>query len=389
MKTIYRPPKPHKVRQDKAIFSENLSALGVCSTGEFTYLKLNLNDQKLESIEGIDEFPHLQHIILSNNELTSLKPLSAIKHLLTLDASHNSLTQFLDFTPLSNLLYVNSSFNKIKSFGKVSKNQYLQKINLDNNEISEIEGIEDLPNLQYLSLNSNQILRIAGIPISLQYLNLGKNSISRIGKGFKKLVFLRILDLSYNKLSSLSGTEELESLMILNLEGNIIRKVNTLDHLSELALLSELNLKDNFVTGKELYRLRVAFKLPQLRSLDGVILTAEEKIKAENLYGLDVEDRKALFMQIFPGQNFIDRRLVKSEMLDIESESESEDEAVPQKNINQDMRVASRTLSKTNSRDNIDPVAMSEILAFSRRYVGELIEKEEEERNTRVNFEEQ
>ena len=385
MKTIQRPPKPHKALIDPSVFSSHLAHLGICATGEYAYLKLNLESLGLESIQGIEKFPLVQHINLSYNKLITLKPLSKLKNLLTIDVSKNNLTQLLDFDPPANLLNVNAAFNFIKTFGKVAKNQFLQKINLDSNQITEITGIEELPNLQYLSINNNKILKISGIPISLQYLDLANNEISRIGLGFSKLIFLRIIDLSYNKISSLKGVEDLESLMILKLKGNLIRKVNTLDHLIDLALLTELDLSENLVCEKEHYRLRVAYKLPQISTLDSLKISAEEKIKAENLYGLDIEDRKALFNQIFPGQMFIDRRLITSEMLDIESLSEEEDEYVHVK-TNSDSKYPSRTLSKINSRENIDPMSINEVLLFSKRYVGELIERAEQERSSRVSF---
>jgi len=62
-----------------------------------------------------------------------------------------------------------------------------------------------------------------------------------------------------------------------------------------------LNLNQNPITEKEMYRLRVLYKLPQLRNLDLSEVLAEDKIRAENLYGLDLDDRKALFNEIFPG----------------------------------------------------------------------------------------
>ena len=342
----------------------------------------------LESIQGIQNYPHLQHVNLSKNKLTTLRALGALSHLLTLNISSNRLYTIVDFDPPANLLYIDASNNNIKTLGKVARNQYLQRLNLNSNQISEIAGIDNLPNLQYLSLNSNKILRISGIPVSLQYLDLGRNEIQKIGIGFSKLSFLRVLDLSYNKLASLKGIEELESLMVIKLVGNLIQRVNTLDHLTDLALLSDLDLSGNSACAKAHYRLRVAYKLPQLRSLDGTLVMAEEKIKAENLYGLDIEDRKALFNQIFPGQMFIDRRLETSEMLDMESNSEEDDEYLPSKNSNTDSKIVSRILSKAGSRDNLDAGTVSDILAFSRRYVGELIEREEEKRKTRVNFEE-
>lgn len=385
MKTIQRAPKPHKVKIPIEVFQQCLSELGVTATGQYAYLKVNLSGKGLQSIQGIEDFPHLQHIDLSNNNLSTLKALSSIQHLLTLNVSHNSLTIFPDFPPPANLLSLDASFNSIKSSLQASKHMYLQSLNLSNNNLSSIEGLEDLPNLQSLSLSHNKISKINNLPISLQVLNISNNEISKLSQGFKKSIFLRIIDLSFNKLSSLKGTEDLEHLMTLVLKNNNFTKINTMDHLVNLALLSDLDFTSNPVTEKKHYRLRVTFKLPQLRKLDGVSVTAEEKIKAENLYGLDVEDRKALFNQIFPGQIFNDRRLEKSEMLDIESESDEDEEDFSVGKP--DSKLATRTLSKNSSRADIDPAVRSEILAFSKRYVGELIEKEEEEKNTRVNFE--
>lgn len=385
MKSIPRAPKPHKVQVPLTVFQSGLSDLGVTSTNQYTFLKLSLVEKNLESIQGIETFIHLQHVNLAHNRLTNLKNLSALKHLLTLDVSFNLLTSLNDFVPSANLLYLNASNNQFKSMVSVSKHKYLQRVNLDHNLLTAVEGIEDLPNLQILSLAENKITRISGLPVSVQSLNLSHNEIARIGHGFKKSTFLRVVDLSFNKLNSLRGASELENLVVLLLKSNNFRKINTLDHLVDLALLSDLDFSDNLVTGKKHYRLRVTFKLPQLRKLDSIIVTAEEKIKAENLYGLDVEDRKALFNQIFPGQIFTDRRLEKSEMLDIESESEEDD--VMSERSKPDSKYVTRTLSKNSSRADIDPVAKSEILAFSKRYVGELIEREEQDKNTRVNFE--
>ena len=385
---LQRLPKPSKVKIDDSIFTKNLSSLGPCETGDYAYLRLTLEDMSLESIQGIQNFPHLQHLNLSKNKLSTLRALNSLRHLLTLNISSNCLSTITDFDPPKNLLYIDASNNKIKTLGKVANNQYLQRLNLDSNQISEIAGIEELPNLQVLSLNSNKILRISGLPVSLQSLNLGRNEIQKIGIGFSKLKFLRIADLSYNKLTSLRGAEELESLMEIKLVGNLISRINTLDHLAGLALLSDLDLSGNAACAKAHYRLQVAYKLPQLRSMDGSSVAAEEKIKAENLYGLDIEDRKALFSQIFAGQSFLDRRLEKSELLDLESNSEEDDEYLPSKNSNTGSRIASRILSKAASREQLDSGTVSDILAFSRRYVGELIEREEERRKTRVNFEE-
>ena len=50
-------------------------------------------------------------------------------------------------------------------------------------------------------------------------------------------------------------------------------------------------------------------KLSQLRELDGVEVKAEECVKAENLYGMDLEDKRGIFEEILPQEEFIDRRV--------------------------------------------------------------------------------
>lgn len=320
---------------------------------------------------------------LSNNRLQTLRPLSSIKHLLTIGAANNQLSKLLDFDAPQNLLYVDYSANLLTTMTNLKRHRYIQILKLDQNQITEMTGIDELPNLQFLSLNENKITLISGLPLSIQQLHLAHNQISKLNVGLQGLVNLRVLDLSYNQVTNLKGLNELESLMTLMLRGNGIRKVNTLDPVIDLALLSDIDLIDNPVVEKQMYRLRVAYKLPQLRSLDSESVTAEEKIKAENLYGLDLEDRTALFNQIFPGQTFVDKRLYTSEMLDYESDSDREDlnfidqYQAPKTSASRSVgsRVGSSRLSKVNSRESLDSVTMGEILAFSKRYVGDLIEK--------------
>lgn len=66
------------------------------------------------------------------------------------------------------------------------------------------------------------------------------------------------------------------------------------------------------------------FYLPQLRNLDGQEVTYFEKCKADILFGADVENRKDIFRNFLPEENFIDRRLFVSEQIDPESDSDDE-----------------------------------------------------------------
>lgn len=58
--------------------------------------------------------------------------------------------------------------------------------------------------------------------------------------------------------------------------------------------------------------------------MDGVEALSEEKIKAENLHGLDLNDRESIFKSLLPEEKFVDRRIYLVEDVPLESESEAE-----------------------------------------------------------------
>ena len=80
----------------------------------------------------------------------------------------------------------------------------------------------------------------------------------------------------------------------------------------------------NPVQNRKYYRLQVLYHIPQLRQLDGVSISAEDKIKAENLHGLDVADRELIFQSLLPEEKFVDRRMHVVEDVPLESDSEPE-----------------------------------------------------------------
>jgi hypothetical protein len=58
--------------------------------------------------------------------------------------------------------------------------------------------------------------------------------------------------------------------------------------------------------------------------LDGQEITSEEKVKAENLHGFDLQDREIIFKSLLPEEKFVDRRIFSIEDLAPESESDNE-----------------------------------------------------------------
>jgi acidic leucine-rich nuclear phosphoprotein 32 family protein A/C/D len=126
----------------------------------------------------------------------------------------------------------------------------IKDLNLDNCRSTNIVGLtDDFVNLETLSL-----------------INVGLTSL----KGFPKLPNLKKLELSDNRISGglnlLNGSPKLTH---LNLSGNKIKDLETLEPLKEFKNLKNLDLFNCDVTSIESYREKVFNLIPCLKFLDG------------------------------------------------------------------------------------------------------------------------
>ncbi|KAL6259503.1 hypothetical protein P5V15_009421 [Pogonomyrmex californicus] len=101
---------------------------------------------------------------------------------------------------------------------------------------------------------------------SLSLINVGLTSL----KGFPKLSSLKKLELSDNRISGgLNLLDSSPKLTHLNLSGNKIKDLDTLQPLKEFKNLRSLDLFNNEVTNMDNYREKVFNLIPSLRYLDG------------------------------------------------------------------------------------------------------------------------
>ncbi|CAG4915550.1 unnamed protein product [Colias eurytheme] len=141
----------------------------------------------------------------------------------------------------------------------------IKELNLDNCRSTNIVGLTDeYINLEVLSLN-----------------NAGLTTL----KGFPTLPKLRKLELSDNRISNgLNFLNGCKKLTHLNLSGNKIKDLETLQPLEEFENLKNLDLFNNDVTNIEDYRSKVFALHPSLKYLDGF---DKDDIEAEDS---DVEE---------------------------------------------------------------------------------------------------
>jgi Leucine-rich repeat (LRR) protein len=80
-------------------------------------LRLFLNNNKLEKIEGLDrdELISLERLVLFNNRLTKLENLDKLVNLTRLDIYNNRISQIEGINNLKKLKWLDSSYNQIQN----------------------------------------------------------------------------------------------------------------------------------------------------------------------------------------------------------------------------------------------------------------------------------
>nr|CAI5861821.1 unnamed protein product [Callosobruchus analis] len=216
----------------------------------YAYCKLTLEGKGLTDITAIKKYHFIQYLNLSFNKLTTLQPLGDLPFLQYLYVNHNDLEDLLDFKAPFYLTYVNFSYNRVKKMRDLKDFWSLVHLDLSFNEIEAIEGLESLKFLSYLDLSHNQIAVVENISnLRLQTLIIKANIIERIeegeGVGFPTLVYIRTINLTYNKIDSLRYFEACYNLETLIVASNKIVSLMNIYYLRKLAHLRSLDIREN------------------------------------------------------------------------------------------------------------------------------------------------
>ena len=165
---LYTPMSSfHKIRSDWA------SAVEV----------LQLNNQKIASLNGIENLPNLKKASFIGNLIIEIRSLNRCRLLEELSLEDNLLTKIQNLDCLV----------------------YLKKLDLGRNFISKIEGLQSLDCLTQLSLEDNLIDSLVGVELlsTIMELYIGNNKLDNLKEIalLKDLPKLIILDISGNSLT--------------------------------------------------------------------------------------------------------------------------------------------------------------------------------------------
>ena len=114
---------------------------------------INLNDKKLNDLDGIQEFKNLKELYCSYNKLTSLN-LEGLDKLETLYCNNNHLKD-LNLNGLNNLQELNCHTNKLKHLNLEGMDK-LQEISCHHNNLTSL-NLEGLDKLEDLYCQNNNL----------------------------------------------------------------------------------------------------------------------------------------------------------------------------------------------------------------------------------------
>ena len=234
---------------EKAIRKSLKKPTGELTEADLEKVKmLNLRNNQLTDVKGLEKFTHLTLLSLNGNNLTDVKVLENLKSLKVLYLLDNKLTDVKGLEKLTQLkqLFLNNNPDLTKA--QIDELQKaLPKCTIEHNTKLDTpkfaKVIEDAIGMR---LNKPRILKATGEITrgeiteadleKVKMLNLGGNQLTSV-KGLEQLTQLTKLFLHDNQLTDVKGLEKLKQLTFLRLEGNKLSDVKGLEKLAELTML--------------------------------------------------------------------------------------------------------------------------------------------------------
>ncbi|RDA95424.1 hypothetical protein CP533_5480 [Ophiocordyceps camponoti-saundersi (nom. inval.)] len=237
-----------------------------------TLKDLDLYDNLISHIRGLEQLPNLTSLDLSFNKIKHIKHISHMKQLKELFLVANKISRIEGLEGLDSLTSLELGSNRIRELMNLHHVKNLEELWVGKNKITELTGLVGLPHLRLLSIQSNRIKDLSplrDVP-NLEELYVSHNALESL-EGLKENKKLKIVDISNNQVNSLSGLSSLCELEELWASYNQLADFNDVENV----LKDKQNLTTVYFEGNPLqlrnptlYRNKVRLALPQVSQID-------------------------------------------------------------------------------------------------------------------------
>lgn len=258
------------LRQNSITEIEGLSCLAA------TLTELDLYDNLIAHIRGLEDLTNLTSLDLSFNKLKHIKKISHLSKLTDLYFVQNKISTIENLEGLSKLRNLELAANRIREIENLESLTGLEELWLGKNKITSIQGLSTLQNLKILSIQSNRVRSISGLSSlpQLEELYISHNALTSLS-GLENNKALRVLDVSNNKIEKLEGVGHLEEIEELWASYNLFADFGEMER--------ELGGKKSLTTvyfegcplqlrGPAVYRNKVRLALPQVLQIDATFV---------------------------------------------------------------------------------------------------------------------
>lgn len=135
---------------------------GLQTLGINNLVFLDIYDNQLEKLSGLETFDNLRVLLIGKNRLKRIDGLKSLTKLEVLDLHGNQITQVTGLNTLRELKVLNLAGNQIRVIGPNDLDGLvnLQEINLRRNRLKKLLGFGATPQLQKLFLSNNEIITV-------------------------------------------------------------------------------------------------------------------------------------------------------------------------------------------------------------------------------------
>ncbi|KAL3496614.1 NIF-domain-containing protein [Aspergillus germanicus] len=254
------------LRQNQITRIELPSSLGASLT------ELDLYDNLISHLKGLDDFNGLTSLDLSFNKLKHIKNISHLVKLKDLYFVQNKISKIEGVEGLTELRNLELGANRIREIENLDNLQALEELWLGKNKIIEMKNLDALQNLKILSIQSNRLSTLNGLSSlkNLEELYVAHNAITDLS-GLESNTNLRVLEFSNNQVSKLEHLSHLKNLEELWASNN---QLSNFDEV-ERELKDKENLKTVYFEGNPLqtkgpvvYRNKVRLAIPHIMQID-------------------------------------------------------------------------------------------------------------------------
>lgn len=264
-----------------------------------TLKELDLYDNLISHVRGLDDLVNLTVLDLSFNKIKHIKHISHLTNLTDLYFVANKISKIDGLSGLTKLRNLELGSNRIRVLENLDSLTSLEDLWVAKNKITSLTGLSSLPRLRLLSIQSNRIRDLSplrDVP-QLEELYISHNALESL-EGLEHNKKLRILEISNNKIASLKGLSHLQDLEELWASYNLIGDFAEVEReLADKKSLTTVYFEGNPLQLKApaLYRNKVRLALPQVQQIDAsrffssflpIIRKFPANIPRQLLYGL-------------------------------------------------------------------------------------------------------